>query len=67
MFAPLEHFIAGKGCGKTTLRDVLAVLVPRPLATENLKEAVLFRLFHMQQQTVLADECDAWLRDNEEL
>lgn len=25
-----------KGCGKTTLRDVLAQLVPRPLATENL-------------------------------
>lgn len=56
-----------KGCGKTTLRDVLAVLVPRPLATENLTVAVLFRLIHMQHPTVLADECDAWLRDNEEL
>lgn len=27
-----------KGCGKTTLRDVLAVLVPRPLLAENLTQ-----------------------------
>jgi putative DNA primase/helicase len=56
-----------KGCGKTTLRDVLAVLVPRPLATENLSVAVLFRVIEARKPTVLADECDAWLRDNEEL
>lgn len=56
-----------KGCGKTTLRDVLAVLVPRPLATENLSVAVLFRVTEARKPTLLADECDAWLRDNEEL
>jgi hypothetical protein len=56
-----------KGCGKTTLRDVLAVLVPRPLATENLSVAVLFRVIESRKPTVLADECDTWLRDNEEL
>jgi putative DNA primase/helicase len=56
-----------KGCGKTTLRDVLAVLVPRPLPTENLSVAVLFRVIESRRPTVLADECDAWLRDNEEL
>jgi len=56
-----------KGCGKTTLRDVLAVLVPRPLATENLSVAVLFRVIQTHEPTVLADECDAWLLDNEEL
>lgn len=56
-----------KGCGKTTLRDALAVLVPRPLATENLSVAVLFRVIESRKPTVLADECDAWLRDNEEL
>lgn len=56
-----------KGCGKTTLRDVLAALVPRPLATENLSVAVLFRIVERSKPTLLADECDAWLRDNEEL
>jgi hypothetical protein len=56
-----------KGCGKTTLRDVLAVLVPRPLATENLTVAVLFRLIESHKPTVLADECDGWLKDNEDL
>lgn len=56
-----------KGCGKTTLRDVLAVFVPRPLMTENLSVAVLFRLVEAYAPTILADECDAWLKDNEEL
>lgn len=56
-----------KRCGKTTLRDVLATLVPRPLATENLSVAVLFRLIDKYQPTVLADEYDAWIHENEEL
>lgn len=56
-----------KGCGKTTLRDVLGELVPRPLPTENLSVAVLFRVIESNRPTVLADECDSWLRDNEEL
>jgi putative DNA primase/helicase len=56
-----------KGCGKTTLRDVLAVLVPRPLLAENLSVAVLFRIIEKLRPTVLADECDSWLRDNDEL
>lgn len=56
-----------KGCGKTTLRDVLTEFVPRPLPTENLSAPVLFRVIESRKPTVLADECDAWLRDNEEL
>ncbi|MFZ1072133.1 MAG: DUF3631 domain-containing protein [Verrucomicrobiia bacterium] len=56
-----------KGCGKSTLRDVVSVLVPRPLPTENLSVAVLFRVIESRRPTVLADEYDAWLRDNEEL
>ena len=51
-----------KGCGKTTLRDVLAALVPRPLPTENLSVAVLFRVVEARKPTVLADECDRWLK-----
>jgi putative DNA primase/helicase len=63
----LNIYSPEKGCGKTTLRDVLAELVPRPLATENLSVAVLFRVIESHRPTVLADECDAWLRDNDEL
>lgn len=56
-----------KGCGKTTLLDVIAGLVPRPLPTENLTVAVLFRVIESHSPTLLADECDSWLTDNEEL
>src|SRR5439155_10936888 len=56
-----------KNCGKTTLRDVVSVLVPRALLAENLSVAVLFRVIEQHEPTVLADECDTWLRDNEEL
>ena len=56
-----------KGCGETTLRDVIALFVPRSLPTENVSVAVLFRLVEKYKPVVLADECDAWLRDNEEL
>ena len=55
------------GCGKTTLRDVVALFVPRPLLTENLTVAVLFRLVDARKPVVLADEYDTWLKDNEEL
>lgn len=56
-----------KGCGKTTARDVTAALVPRPLSTENLSVAVLFRIVSAHQPTLLADEVDAWLKDSEEI
>ena len=56
-----------KNCGKTTLCDVLALFVVRPLRTENLSLAVLFRVIESNKPTLLADECDAWLRDNDEL
>jgi putative DNA primase/helicase len=56
-----------RGCGKTTARDVVGVFVPRPLLTENMTVAVLFRVVAAQSPTILADEYDAWLKDNEEL
>jgi hypothetical protein len=56
-----------KNCGKTTLRDIIALFVPRPLPTENLTIAVLFRLVHSQSPVILADEYDLWLPANEEL
>lgn len=56
-----------KQCGKTTLRDLIALLVPRPMQTENLTVAVLFRAVQLHKPTLLADECDAWLAKNEDL
>jgi putative DNA primase/helicase len=56
-----------KQCGKTTLRDVAALFVPRPILTENMTTAVLFRLAAAQSPTILADECDGWIAGNEEL
>ena len=56
-----------RGCGKSTLRDVVSLFVPRPVLTENLSVAVLFRLVDGHAPVVLADEYDAWLGDNEEL
>src|ERR1044072_1582451 len=56
-----------KRCGKTTLRDVISVLVPRALPTDNLTVAVLFRVVEAHNPTLLADECDAFLNDNEDL
>jgi putative DNA primase/helicase len=56
-----------KSCGKTTLRDVVAVFVPRPLLAENLSVAVTFRVVQEHRPVLLGDECDSWLRDNDEL
>ncbi len=56
-----------KGCGKTTLRDIVALFVSRPLVAENLTPAVLFRVIQLYKPTVLADECDGWMKDNNEL
>ncbi len=56
-----------KGCGKSTLLDVLACLVPRPIKTDSVSTAVLFRIIEKARPTMLIDEVDSFLRDNEEL
>jgi hypothetical protein len=58
---------AEKQSGKTTLRDVIALFVARPVLTEHMTTAVLFRLVDAQAPTILADEADSWLPKNEEL
>jgi len=56
-----------KGCGKTTLLDVLASLLPRPLRTESITSAVLFRIVDQFKPVLLLDECDTYLKEAEEL
>lgn len=56
-----------KGCGKTTLLDVLARLVLRPLLLANISVAATFRIVEMHQPTLLIDEADTFLKNNDEL
>jgi hypothetical protein len=56
-----------RGCGKTTLRDVVTLFVNRALPLENLTTATALRLADKYSPTILADEYDGWLRENEEL
>jgi putative DNA primase/helicase len=56
-----------KRCGKTTLLDVLACLVPRPLSAANVTASVVFRVVEQARPTLLIDEADTFLVDNEEL
>jgi putative DNA primase/helicase len=56
-----------KRCGKTTLLDVLSRLVLRPLPTANATTSAIFRVVEMQQPTLLIDEADTFLSENEGL
>jgi putative DNA primase/helicase len=56
-----------KRCGKTTLLDVLARLVVRPLPTSNATTAAIFRVVEMEQPTLLIDEADTFLKEDSEL
>lgn len=56
-----------KGCGKSTALDLVALLVPKPVKTENISVAPLFRVVEMDAPTLLVDEADSFLKGNEEL
>jgi Protein of unknown function (DUF3631) len=56
-----------KRCGKTTTLDILAELVARPLPTSNATTAAIFRTVEKAKPTLLIDEADTFLKDNEEL
>ena len=56
-----------KGCGKTTLLDVLSHIAARPLSTANATAAAIFRVVEACRPTLLIDEADTFLSDNEEL
>jgi len=56
-----------KRCGKTTALDVLARLVSRPLPTANASASAIFRVIELKRPTLLIDEADTFLPENEEL
>lgn len=54
-------------CGKTTLLDVIEGLAARPLPTANISVAAVFRTVEIAKPTLLIDEADTFLGENEEL
>ena len=55
------------GCGKTTTFEVLASMVQKPLRSESMTPAVLFRVVDQHQPTLLLDELDTYLHLEDEL
>jgi putative DNA primase/helicase len=56
-----------KRCGKTTALSVIRYLVPRGVLSSNISSAAVFRIIDKYQTTLLVDEMDTFIRDNEEL
>src|SRR5271166_3569685 len=56
-----------KRCGKTTALDVVYSLAPRPLSTSNTSAAAIFRTIEAARPTLLIDEADTFLTNNEEI
>ena len=56
-----------KRCGKTTTLDLLRELVARALPTSNVTVSAVFRTIEIAKPTLLIDEADTFLKENEEL
>jgi len=66
--APLAVITAPeKRCGKSLLLFLLGRLSYRPLTASNITPAALFRSIDAWKPTLLVDESDAFMRENEEL
>jgi putative DNA primase/helicase len=52
-------------CGKTTLLDVLARLVLRPLSAANATPAAIIRVVEAHRPTLLVDGADTFLQGND--
>ena len=55
-----------KGCGKTTLLDVIERFIARPSRSAATTEAALFRFIEAHHPTLLLDEADVWLKGRDE-
>lgn len=66
--APLAVITAPeKRCGKTLLLSLLGRLSARAITASNISPAALFRTIDKWSPTLLIDEADAFMKDNEEL
>ncbi|MBV5316900.1 MAG: DUF3631 domain-containing protein, partial [Desulfobulbaceae bacterium] len=66
--APLAVITAPeKRCGKTQLLSLLGKLSARPISASSISPAALYRAIDAWKPTLLIDEADAFMKDNEEL
>lgn len=66
--SPILAFISPeKRCGKSTALSVMSALTPKAMHNVNVSTAVLFRVVEKFQPTVMIDEADTYLADNDEL
>lgn len=56
-----------KRCGKSTTASVVAALVPKPMHVINVSPAVVFRVIEAEKPTLIIDEGDSFLKDNEDM
>lgn len=56
-----------KRCGKTTLLAILLRACYRPLSAANISPSALYRVIEKWSPTLIIDEADTFVRDNEEL
>ena len=56
-----------KRCGKTTLLEIVAMGAQRAVSASNITAAALFRIVEKFSPTLLVDEADTFLADNDEL
>lgn len=65
--APIANITAPMpNCGKSTLLDLMELLVKKPIKVDNISPAALFRTVEKWQPTLLIDEVDAFLKGNED-
>lgn len=66
--SPVLAFVSPeKRCGKTTALLIIGALVPKAMHSVNITTSVLFRVIEFHTPTVLIDEADTYLGDNDEL
>lgn len=66
--SPILAFVSPeKRCGKSTALSVMSALTPRAMHNVNVSTAVLFRVVEKHRPTVMIDEADTYLADNDEL
>jgi putative DNA primase/helicase len=54
-------------CGKTTALNLIGSLVPRPVPTANISPAAFYRVIEQRSPTLLIDEADTFLKQNQVL
>ena len=64
--APIAAIVSPRPrCGKTQFLDVLSRLSRRPLPASHISPAAVFRVIQAHSPTLLIDEADTFLKDNE--